>query len=152
MWAACGLTSNIIRGGFNMFSVHKTYNLFISHSWNYSDQYTTIDKWLQESSIDYNNYSVTHDNPIETRSDRVLREKITEQIKHASVVIILSGMYVSHSNWIQYEVDEAISFGKPILAIVPRGNERIPLSVSKNASKIVYWNKESVIGGIKSLL
>lgn len=135
-----------------MFSLFKTYNLFISHSWNYSDQYTTIENWLKESTIDYKNYSVTHDNPIETRSNRVLREQISEQIKHASVVVILSGMYVSHSNWIEYEVGEAIRFEKPILAIVPRGNARIPQSVSENASKIVHWNKDSVIGGIKSLL
>lgn len=135
-----------------MFSLFNTYNLFISHSWDYSDQYTTIEKWLKESTIDYKNYSVTHDNPIETRSDRVLREQITEQIRHASVVIILSGMYVSHSNWIQYEVNEAVRFGKPILAIVPRGNERMPQIVCDNATKIVHWNQNSVIEGIKGLL
>ena len=82
----------------------------------------------------------------------LLKEKITEQIRHASVVIILAGMYAAHSSWIDYEINEAIRMGKPILGVAPWSQERIPLKISDNANLMVRWNKDSVINGFKNLV
>lgn len=135
-----------------MMNVFNTRHIFISHSWDYSTQYETIVKWLQESDIIYKNYSVPHDNPIESNRVSTLKKQLTEQISHASVVIIVSGMYVAYSKWIEYEVKEAVRMNKPILAIKPRGNERLPQIASQEATLIVNWNKQSVIDGIDALI
>lgn len=80
-----------------------------------------------------------------------LKKALTEQIKHASIVIIIAGMYASYSNWIQYEIDEAVRMGKKIIAIKPRGNERIPLAVQMAAHKTVNWNSTSLVDAVKEI-
>ncbi len=69
-----------------------------------------------------------------------------------STVIIAAGMYVSYSAWIDYEIRTAAAMGKPILAVKPWGNERLPQIVQDSATLIVGWNSDSVVKGIKRLL
>ena len=43
----------------------RTYHLFISHSWNYGDQYDRLINLLQERSyFEFKDYSVPQDDPI----------------------------------------------------------------------------------------
>ena len=49
-------------------------------------------------------------------------------------------MYVAHSNWIDYEIDEAVRMEKTIIALKPGGNEQIPLKVQDAAKELVNWN------------
>ena len=63
--------------------------------------------------------------------------------------LILSGMYVSYSRWINYEIDTATEMGKPIIGVKPWGQERIPAKVSENASVIVGWNSASVVQAVR---
>lgn len=84
----------------------KTYNLFISHSWAYSDAYEKLINLLnKDSTFTYKNYSVPKDDPIHTNgTDSELYDAIKEQISHASVVLILAGVYSSYSKWIDKEI------------------------------------------------
>lgn len=135
-----------------MFNPWKTYHLFISHSWSYPTHYNTLLNWIDSSKISYKNYSVPCTDPFNTRSAIKLQAAITEQIAHASVVIITAGIYVSYSEWIDYEIQEAVRMGKPILAVKPWGNERLPQTVQDNATRIVNWNSASFISRLKELL
>lgn len=135
-----------------MFNRLKIYHFFISHSWNCSPHYNTLLEWIDSSKIFYKNYSVPCTDPFNTRSTAKLQAAITEQIAHASVVIVTAGIYVSHSEWIDYEIQEAVRMGKPILAVKPWGNERLPQIVQNNATLIVNWNSASFIDALKRLL
>ena len=66
-------------------------------------------------------------------------------------MVIPTGMYATHSKWIQREIDGANEKGKPILAINPWGQQRTSSVVSAAANKTVGWNKKSVIHGIWDL-
>lgn len=135
-----------------MFNCFKNYHLFISHSWNYSFHYSTLLNWIESSNITFSNYSVPYTDPFNVKTTAQLKTAIDGQIRQASVVIVAAGMYASYSRWIDYEIQTAVSMGKPILAVKPWGNERLPQAVQDNASLIVGWNSVSVINGIKSLL
>ena len=87
--------------------------------------------------------------PLDVNSKRELKNKLRTRIAMCSCVIILSGMYVSYSEWIDYEIDTAIELGKPIIGIKPRGQERIPSKVSNNANVMVGWNSNSVVQAIR---
>ena len=131
------------------------YHLFISHAWKYSDQYRTVISWLDSAPyFDYCNYSVPSHNPIIDPSSyggkKVLQDALTNQIKPASKVIILSGMYAAHSDWINFEIETAINFGKTIIGVRPRGQERIPTIITQNAEIMVNWNSKSLIDAIKN--
>ena len=128
-----------------------TYNLFISHSWTYSDAYKELVSLLDSNtSFNYRNYSVPKDAPVHiANSQAQFRAAIRNQIQHASCVLILAGMYSTYSKWINIEIELANEMGKQIIAIEPWGAERTSTVVKKNADKIVRWNSSSIISAIR---
>ncbi len=101
------------------------YHIFISHAWKRSDHYDKVKEWLDDSGIDYSDYSVTKENPLHSGNKTKLKEDLTTQIRPASCVIILSGMYAAHSDWIEYELSEASRMDKYIIGVKPWGQERL---------------------------
>ena len=138
-----------------------TINIFISHSWSYSNHYERLYSWICYGRWSVNNrqdrlifldWSVPRDDPIHNaRSERELKERIYEQINEADVVIIPTGMYASYSRWIQKEIEGATYFGVPILAVNPWGQQRNSSTVETAAIKSVGWQSQSVANGIWEL-
>lgn len=134
-------------------------HVFISHAWAYSDHYDTLEKWIfqekwssGQASLDFRDYSIPRHNPIHNvTSTQALRDAIFNQISRSHVVVIPSGMYATHSNWIQKEIDGAKLYGKPILAVNPWGQERKSGVVLNNANIGVGWNKQPLINAIWEL-
>ena len=128
----------------------KNYHILISHSWDYSSDYEKIKSWLDDASyFKWTNYSVPLTKPLDTKTKKELKEKIRSRISLCSCVIILSGMYVAYSEWIDYEIDTAVELGKPIIGVKPRGQERIPAKVSDNAATMVGWSSASVVQAVR---
>ena len=134
----------------------KTYNLFISHSWTYGDQYDRLVNLLQRREYPaFKNYSVPQDDPIhKVGSDAQLRKAIRDQMAYSQVVLILAGVYATYSKWINIEIGLALkgfAKAKPIVAIKPRGNQRISQPVSAAADRIVAWNADSIVRAIREI-
>lgn len=128
------------------------YRLFVSHAWRYSEGYLRAVRFLNEAShFIWTNYSVPEDKAFAGLTNVQLGEQMKNQIRPVQCVIILAGMYVNHSGWIQYEIDFAKSLGKPILGIVPWGAERTPVVVANAATKMVNWNSASIASGIREI-
>ena len=128
-----------------------TYNLFISHSWTYSDAYEKLVNILDsDGRFSYKNYSVPKNDPIHNASNTgQLKEAIRAKIQPASCVLILAGVYSSYSKWINIEIELAKSMGKTIIAIQPWGAEKTSAKVKDAADIIVGWNGSSVIKAIR---
>lgn len=128
----------------------KTYRLFISHSWAYTDAYEKVVKFLKDQNLTYYNHSVPKDDPIHTNgTDKQLQEAIDAKVKGVSCVVIMAGVYSTHSKWIKKEIRMAKKYKKPIIAIRPWGAINTSLEVMKNADEIVGWNGKSIINAIK---
>lgn len=128
----------------------RNYHILISHSWDYNSDYETIKGWLDDAkNFAWTNYSVPLSKPLDVDSKKELRNKLKTRIEKCSCVIILSGMYVSYSEWIDYEIDTAIELGKPIIGVKPRGQERIPSKVSDNSDVMVGWNSNNVVQAVR---
>jgi hypothetical protein len=143
-----------ILGGKTMMA--KTYNLFISHAWTYSDAYDKLIEFLgKDNTFSYKNYSVPKDDPLHTKgTDKELYQAIKTQISSCSVVLILAGVYASYSKWIDKEIKiakEEFTTPKKIIAIEPWGSEKTSKVVKDAADKIVKWNSSSIISAIKEL-
>lgn len=128
-----------------------TYNLFISHSWTYGDAYDKLVKMLNSKPyFNYKNYSVPKDNPIHRVTlDWKLKDAIREQIRPASCVLIMAGVYSTYSKWINIEIELAKEMGKRIIAIEPWGSERTSAVVKEAANKVVKWNTDSIVEAIR---
>lgn len=131
----------------------RTFNLFISHSWKYSDTYERLVELLKNRGyFNFKDYSVPRVDPIiGAQDDFALYSAIRSQMAPSSVVIILAGVYASYSKWIDAEIRIAQEYGKPIIAIEPWGSEHTSVKVKQAAHKIVKWNTESIVSAIREL-
>ena len=127
----------------------KNYHIFVSHAWDYKEQYYTIEQWLKENNISYSNYSVPEHAPLDVNTNRALKSALSERIRLSSGIIVIAGMYASYSKWIEYELDEAHRQNKLIIGIKPWGQQRIPQKIQSYAREIVGWNSASLINAIK---
>jgi hypothetical protein len=129
--------------------MRKEYNLFISHCWSYDEDYVRLCKLLDKAEgFQWKNYSVSADDPLAGGSRKKLAEEIDRQIRLASAVLVISGIYVSYREWIQFEIDLADRYNKPLVGIVPWGNTNIPDGVRNSAWEIVNWSTSSIIDAI----
>lgn len=128
----------------------KTYRVFVSHAWTYSNEYYRLTKMLDEApDFSWQNYSVPEHDPLHQRTKKDLEQALYNQIRPTHIVIVLAGMYVPYREWIQKEIDIALEMNKPIIGVKPWGSERIPQDVQDVAKEIVGWNTSSIISAIK---
>ena len=128
----------------------KTYDLFISHAWDYDDDYYRLQNLIRNAPrFKWRNYSVPQHDPLDANSTRRLKAALDRQIRPVNVVLIISGMYVNHRNWIQYEIDVAQYYSKPIVGIRPWASQRTPNAVQTAAIEMVGWNTNSIVSAIR---
>ena len=125
----------------------KNYRVFISHAWEYNADYYRLIEMLDEAPLfNWSNYSVPEHDPLDMKG---LPAALERQIAPTNIVIILSGMYAAHSDWIQNEIDIAVEKSKPIIGIAPWGQQNIPVVVQEAAEEIVGWNTSSIVDAIR---
>jgi hypothetical protein len=129
----------------------RTYHLFISHSWNYSDAHDKLVRLLTaHPTFNFKNFSVPPHNPIiGAPTDKALQTAIENKIRPCSAVLIMAGMYSTYSKWINREIDIAQRMGKTIIAIKPFGAERISTVVRDAATAECAWNTNSIVSAIR---
>lgn len=129
----------------------KTYDLFISHAWTYNDEYYRLIGLLNTASnFTYRNYSVPEHDPLGTRTGQQLWQALERQIRPVNCVLVLAGMYANHRDWMKAEIEIAQSFGKPIVGIKPRGQQRTPVEVQNAAKTMVGWTTASIVQAIRA--
>ncbi|GAA0752082.1 TIR domain-containing protein [Psychroflexus lacisalsi] len=131
-----------------------TQNLFISHSWQYSDAYDKLCNLLDNRSyFDYKNFSVPKDDPIHTNgTDKQLLEAITNKMRLSHVILIMAGKYSTYSKWINKEIivgNEGFTNPKPIIGIKPWRSTVVSSVVRDNAAEMVNWNTHSIVEAIR---
>lgn len=132
----------------------NTYNLFISHSWTYSDAYDNLVKLLNARGyFPFSNCSVPKNDPIHNApTSAALYQAIYNQMRPASVVLIMAGVYSTYSEWINKEIRIAkteFTNPKPIIAIRPWAQTNMSSVVQDAADEIVGWNTESIVAAIR---
>ena len=73
---------------------------------------------------------------------------VQDQIRTTAVVLVLAGMYSSHREWIQAEIELANEFDKPIIGIRPHASDQTPNVVEDAAVEMVGWRQKSIVGAI----
>ncbi len=123
----------------------KVVRLFISHSWDYSEDYVDLVTFLGRiKDFSFYNYSVPKHNPLSADTDKKLLDELCDQLRGCHILIVLATMRPSYSEWIQKEILIANVYNKAVLAIVPRGQKRIANVITTYSDKIVKWNIRSI--------
>ena len=132
----------------------KSRNLFISHSWSYTDAYTKLCRFLDAApNFQYKNYSVPKDDPVHAAPTApALYNAIKNKMVFCDVILIMAGKYATYSKWIQREIQIAKQdYDKPIVGIRPWANEQVSSVVSTAADRLVGWNTASIVSAIREL-
>ncbi|MFV0193171.1 TIR domain-containing protein [Empedobacter falsenii] len=129
----------------------KDYKIFISHSWDHHDDLVELRRLL--NSRGYFNVEfkeVSKDTPINSPNATYIKTRLKEKLLNSDVVLALAGIYASHSEWMEWELDTAVKYNIPIIGIIPRGQERISAMVSSRSKVDVKWNTESIVNAIRN--
>ena len=131
----------------------KTYKLFISHSWAYGDAYDKLVKFFNEyPNFHWVDYSVPKNDPTHNATnDKALYQAIKNQMQVVNCVVMLAGVYSTHSKWINKEIEIAKNvFSKPLIAVEPWASEKTSKIVKDNADAIVKWQSSSIVAAIRN--
>lgn len=129
----------------------KTYDLFISHAWEYNSEYYRLVNLLNKAPrFTWRNYSVPEHDPLGGRTSATLTAALNRQISPANAVLVIAGMYVNYREWIQKEIEMATAFGKPIIGVVPWGGQLTPVAVQTASKTMVNWNTDSIVAAIRT--
>lgn len=133
----------------------RNYDLFVSHAWAYNEAYYRLISLLdQVPYFKYRNYSVPTHDPLVDPGTQIgqarLANMLDAQIRPVQCVLVIAGMYAAHRFWIDKEIAFAQYYKKPIIGLIPWGQERIPLSVQTAAVEMVGWNSNSIVSSIRS--
>lgn len=128
----------------------KTYSLFISHSWDHDDILQNLKNLLDSRGYFPAEYTqIEKDCPINSEQARVVKANITKRLEQSDVVLAIAGIFASHSDWMQWEMDKAKELGLNVIGVVPRGQEHISQEVYKKSVIDVRWNADSIVGAIR---
>lgn len=128
----------------------KSYNIFISHSWDNSDDLVRLRRLLNERG--YFNVAfkeVTRFEPINSVNANYIKQRLKQNIMQSNIVIGIAGVYASHSDWMAWELDTAQANGVPIIGVIPFGNTRSSTVVTSRSVEDVRWNTESIVAAIR---
>lgn len=132
----------------------KTYDLFLSHSWRYnSDYYRLVELLKNAPYFKFRDYSVPIHrpkvDPNSTASIRYLTIELEKQIKPVNCILLMAGVYSTHSEWIRREISLAQKYNKPIIGVVPWGQRNVSSIVQNAAHDMVNWNTASIVSAIR---
>lgn len=128
----------------------KDYKIFVSHSWAHSDDLTALQNLL--NSRGYFNVVFTEaskDVPINSENATYIKSRLKSKIINSDIVLALAGVYASHSDWMIWELNTAVSNRISIVGVIPRGQERISQEVYNRSKEDVRWNTEGIVEAIR---
>ena len=128
----------------------RIYSVYISHSWDHVDDLKNLRSLLRERGyfhVEFN--EVSPDERIKSENPAYIRRRLKEKIANSDIVLGIAGVYASHSDWMEWELDTALEENVPIVGVIPRGQERISKSVTDRSVEDVHWNTESIVKVIR---
>ena len=121
--------------------------LFVSHSWKYDDYENLVSLLGGRTYFEFQESSVPSSDPL-SGTNREVWNGIENKIRWCQVVLLTAGVHATYSGSIRREIEFAHSLGKPIIAVVPFGAERVS-SLAGYATEVVGWRADSIVAAIR---
>jgi hypothetical protein len=126
--------------------------LFVTHAFQEHEEYARIFEYLESrDNFFYNNYSDPEFDP-GPGGQEAIQEEVRRQIKQAEVVLFPLGVHAVKPQLIDFELQVAQAFKKPIIAIQAFGGTvNVPKQVLEAADVVVGWDDRIIIDNIRQL-
>jgi hypothetical protein len=123
--------------------------LFVSHVWIADDDYHRVFEYLESTeNFFYLNTSTPDKRP--PGDKEALRDDLRRQITEAELVIVPASLYRRHTEWVEFQLNCAKAFDKPIVVLEPFGShDTIAPAVMELGDEVVPWDKRQIVDAIK---
>ncbi|MGR5281397.1 TIR domain-containing protein [Photobacterium damselae] len=128
----------------------KNHRVFISHSWDHSEDLMRLRRLLNERgyfNVEFK--EVSRFEPINSMNANYVKRRLKEKIVESDIIVGLAGLYASHSDWMEWELDTALENGIPVIGVIPWGQQRCSTTVTSRSKIDVRWSTESIISAIR---
>jgi hypothetical protein len=127
------------------------FKIFISHSWTYHNDLVNLRNLLRSRGyFNVEFLEASADLPINSTNGYYIKQTLKTKILSSHKVLAIAGVYATHSEWMNYELETAYNNNIPIVGVVPYGQQRISSIVQRYAKKVVRWNTESIVTAIRA--
>lgn len=137
-------------------ALEKQTDVFITHAWrNHADWRKMIELLDSHDDFAWRNFSLPwHDpafRPSTEFGGQFVRKELQVQILPSKVVILLAGVYAHKSSqkWINYEVELAREYDKPVIAVPKVGEDEVPDEVREMADEVCAWDAGQLVEAIR---
>jgi len=124
-------------------------NVFVSH---YHEDEDGIKRMKELLGDDYSirNYSVTSDKYNNAENKEYIKSLLRPLINQAGTFICLIGPNTHDSEWVNWEVEQALKQGKRIIGVYLWGakDSDIPPALEDAADAMVGWNHDTILDAI----
>ena len=122
--------------------------LFVSHAFEPSEDYDRVFEYLESSHNFYYRNCSDPDRKLDTRE--AMKDELRRQIALAEVVIVPSGQYQTHRDWIDFQLNCAKGLDKPVIVLEAFGvKEKMPVQLEALGDEIIEWNERSIADAIR---
>jgi hypothetical protein len=122
--------------------------VFVSHAFEPSDDYYRVFEYLESSHNFY--YRNCSDPDVKPATREAMKDELRRQISLAEVVIVPSGQYQAHREWIDFILNCAKGLDKPVIVLEAFGvKAKVPVQLEALGDEIVEWNDRSITDAIR---
>jgi hypothetical protein len=123
--------------------------IFVAHPFEETEDYLRVFEYLESShNFYYRNVSVP-DAKLATDPETA-RTELRRQIGLAEVVIIPAGLYKPYHSWIDFQLNCAKSFDKPVIVLEFFGvKDKLPVQLEALSDERIEWNERSIADAIR---
>jgi hypothetical protein len=131
-------------------SEKQPYKIFVTHAFQPHEEYSRVFEFLESrDNFFYLNFSDPEGKP-EFGGEEGLQEAIRNQIRHVEAVLFPVGLHAQEPKLIDFELDVAKAFNKPIIAIQAfGGTQALPRQALEKAVESVAWDARLMIEAIR---
>ena len=123
--------------------------LFVCHVWVEDEDYHRVFEYVESSpNFFYRNTSTPDARP--SGDKEALRDSLRKQIIEAEVVILPAALYRRNVEWVEFQMNCAKAFDKPLLVLEPfGGTDTIAPAVQELVDDVVPWDQRQLVDAVK---
>jgi len=127
----------------------KSFKIFVAHTWEYSESYYRVSRYLNEIS-GFKHENTGNMDLWSSVGAKPPKEALLKQMVPAEIVIVNSEVFKRDiEGLVSYIMDEAESCGKPIIGIDSWGPQLISPLINAKAKEIIPWDPLKMVEAIR---
>lgn len=121
-----------------------TRRVFISFEYEDLKYANLIAAWSANDNDDFLVYNERLKAQVNSTNANYIKQRIRPKIVRSSVLMCLVGRTTSTNGWVQWEIEEARTAGKGLVAVVLQQGNRVPSGLSSGGAIVVPYREADI--------